>query len=242
MSAPQPPSNPQPPWDGGPGQPRYGPGQPPYRQGQAPYGQGQPPYGQGQPPPGQSQPPYNQWPGQPGGWQPPVKPRSKLGPILAAVGAVMLVAGVVLGISVGRSFMQIIPSASQSTPVMGETFVTVTGGDSLVLYAPSGIMPVCDIIGPTEAVPNIDLGGSSYQFSVNNVNYESMARIGGPGEPEGEYTVSCDQSGLLIAPPLDVGDIVGSVGGLLGVIALGGIGFTLLVVGLIVWLLGRRRR
>lgn len=226
MSAPQPPSNPQPPWGGGPGQPPYGPSQPPY-------GQGQPPYGQAQP--------SAQWPGQPGAWQQPAKPRSKLGPILTAVGAVMLVAGVMLGISVGRSFMQIIPSASQSTPVMGETVVTVTGGDSLVLYAPSGIMPVCDIIGPTEAVPNIDLGGASYQFSVNNVSYESMARIGGPGEPEGEYTVSCEQTGLLIAPPLDVGDIVGSVGGLLGVIALLGIGFTLLVVGFIMWLLGRRR-
>ena len=65
----------------------------------------------------------------------------------------MLVAGVVLGFSVGRSFMQIIPSASQSTPVVGETVVTVTGGDSLVLYAPSGIMPVCDIIGRVIIMP-----------------------------------------------------------------------------------------
>ena len=213
------------------GQPPAGPGP---RYGAEPYGNQPPTYG------GPDQPGYGQWPGQPQ-WQQPAKPPSKVGPILVAVGAVMMVAGVILGISVGRDFLEIVPSPGDVTPVVGETFVQIDDGETMILYAPSSMMPVCDIVGPTEAVPDIDLGGANYQFPLDNVNYESMARIGGPGEPIGEYIVMCEEEGLIVAPPLDVGDIVSSVGGLLLVIALGGVGFTLLVVGLIMWLLSRRR-
>lgn len=203
----------------------------------------QPPYAspsEGQWPPGP--PPRGQWSAPTGSWQQPLRPPSRVGPILAVVGALMVVAAVVLGLFVGRGMLGIVPSPADITPVSGETVVRVDEAAPLYLYAPVGRMPTCDIVGPTAEVPNISLGGVSYTFPLENQSYEAVARIGGPGQPEGEYTVTCDQPGLVVAPPVDLRGIFVAVGGLLGVTALGGTGFVLVVVGLILWLWGRRRR
>lgn len=213
----------------------------------------------GQPPPAGTHPPHGDWqnpppgtypsPGQyqqPGQYQPAPSGRpagrakSRLGMILTIVGAVLLLAGVGVGVSVGRGVGELVPDPSQVTPVVGETYVTVEGGDLLVLYAPSTMMPSCDIMGPTEEVPDIDLAGASYSFPLDSVTYESVAKVGGPGQPEGEYLVDCEEEGLILAPPLDVSGMVGTVVGLFAAIGLGIVGFVLLVVGLIVWMLKRR--
>lgn len=152
----------------------------------------------------------------------------------------LLVAGIAMGAAFARSIGGIVPSLDQSTRVSGPTTVTLTGSDTLILYAPTGMMPTCDILGPTSQVPSIDLGTTHYAFTVGGVTYESIARLGGPGEPGGEYVVECQEEGLILAPPLNVGGIVAGVLVLLGAIGAGVLGGTLLIVGLVLWLAGRR--
>lgn len=172
---------------------------------------------------------------------PPPPRRRPWAPVLAAVGAGLLVVAVALGVWVGRGFSEMVPAPSDIKSVAGDTVVAIDDGETLILYAPRRMMPTCDITGPTEQVPDIELGGDTYSFPVDGVSYESIAKIGGPGQPAGEYTVACVEDGLIVAPPLDVGHIVAVVFALLGVLAIGGLGVVAVVVGLVVWQMNRHR-
>lgn len=167
--------------------------------------------------------------------------RRRWGRVLTIVGAVLLLAGLAMGAAFARTIEDIVPALDQSTRADGGATATLRGDDMLVLYAPTATRPTCRITGPGGQPPDTDLGGTRYSFTVNGVSYESIAKIGGPGQPAGDYVVECDEDGVILAPPLRISGILGTVFVLVGAIGAGTLGGTLLIVGLVMWGTGRHR-
>ena len=75
---------------------------------------------------------------------PPPPRRRPWAPVLAAVGAGLLVVAVALGVWVGRGFSEMVPAPSDIKTVAGDTVVTIDDGETLILYAPRRMMPTCE--------------------------------------------------------------------------------------------------
>lgn len=170
----------------------------------------------------------------------PAQPGAKVAPVLALIGSVLLLAGILWGVSAGQGLTRVVPESAGVIAVDGDTVISIADGVLMVVYAPAGVVPTCDVFGPTDAVPNLALEGVTYTFPLNSVTYESIGKIGGPGELAGNYVIRCEDDGIVVAPPLDVRNDVSSVRSLLGAIIVGGTGAVLLMAGLGMWLLGRR--
>ena len=168
------------------------------------------------------------------------QPHGRVAPILASLGSLLLLAGVLWGVAAGQGLTRVVPEAAGVIRVDGDTVVPVTDGEIQVVYAPEGVVPTCDVFGPTDAVPNLALEGT-YTFPLDNVTYESIGKMGGPGELTGDYIIVCQEGdGVVVAPPLDVRNDVGAVRSLLGAITVSGTGLVLLVAGGVMWLMARR--
>ncbi|MHA6513248.1 hypothetical protein [Tessaracoccus sp. G1721] len=169
-----------------------------------------------------------------------LQPHGKVAPILALIGSLLLLAGILWGVTAGQGLTRVVPEAAGVIRVDGDTVVPVTDGEIQVVYAPAGVVPTCDVYGPTDAVPNLALEGF-FTFPLNDVTYESIGKMGGPGELSGDYIIVCQEGdGVVVAPPLDVRNDVGAVRALIGAIILGGTGAVLMVTGGVMWLMARR--
>ena len=136
------------------------------------------------------------------------QPHGKVAPILALIGSLLLLAGILWGVTAGQELTRVVPT--------------------------------CDVYGPTDAVPNLALEGF-YTFPLDNVTYESIGKMGGPGELTGDYIIVCGEGdGVVVGPPLDVRNDVGAVRAFIGAVIVGGTGAVLLVAGGVMWLMGRR--
>lgn len=210
--------------------PNQGYGQPTqqgYGQPQGGYQQGQ--QGYGQPQGGYQQPGYA--PGGPQGapYAAPAKPPGKAPKILTIVGIALMGIGAILAGLFAFQFTSLIPADDEIVPISGTTDVTVSGGEMKVIYA-SDPQVSCQVTSPGQAKPNLFLG-AEMTFTHDGTSYSSIGKIGGDGEPDGAYTFDCDGPGVIVAPPLDIG-------GVLGAIVLAFVGFGLLAVGLILLVVG----
>lgn len=168
------------------------------------------------------------------------QPHGKVAPILALIGSLLLLAGILWGVTAGQGLTRVVPETAGVIRVEGDTVVPVTEGEIQVVYAPAGVVPTCDVYGPTDAVPNLALEGF-YTFPLDNVTYESIGKMGGPGELTGDYIIVCGEGdGVVVGPPLDVRNDVGAVRAFIGAVIVGGTGAVLLLAGGVMWLMGRR--
>lgn len=237
----------QPPGPQHPGQPT--PGQPnPGQWGSAPHGapqHGGPPQ-QGQPiAPGQygqsgaQYPQYGAGPQQQWGQPPqPAKPR-KAPKILMITGGVMMVIGIALAILLGSGIASSIPDDSEITRIGSGATVDVR--EHTLLYRPDGAAVNCRINGPAGVEPDLNYTGPGMSFTHGGRLYEAFGQLGGDDGPWGQYRVTCDNSDVIAAPPLDAGALGGGVLGIIGGVFLGGIGLILLIVGLIMHFVGRNK-
>lgn len=161
--------------------------------------------------------------------------------ILGAVVAVLsIVVGVVLAVVGLRPATRI---EAKSIPVAGPGNSVehhFDADEKIVLYTPGTNGPYqespprCSITGGSvsqTATPN-----SSVTLSgVNQVSFAAYTIA-----TAGTYRITCDRSGVTIAPPLSVGGILGGVGGILLAVFGGLVGLVMFVVGLVVTLARRR--
>jgi len=171
---------------------------------------------------------------------------TRAGKWLTAVGAVILVAGVVGGVLIAvNGFRSVLAFGDEEIKVNGPgNSIThhFDAGEKIALYTYGangvyvGPTPKCDVTGPAPLKP-----GSSV---VNSVTVNQRSRISFASfvvEQSGQYRFTCDQSGVTIAPPLSSVGILGGVGGIFLAVFAGIIGVVLLLVGIVLWVVGRGR-
>lgn len=247
----------------GSGQQGYGqqPGANYAQQGYGQQGFGQQGYGQ-QPPPGQpgaygaNQPPYGQGPygQQPYGGAPfgqdanAMSPKSpgmvKWGIGLTIVGAVVLVASIVGAIIAGVGIAGAVSAFDdeQQYGANETASVELSAGDERGVWAVTQ--------GVDSAYVQCSLSPQGDQSSVDGVDADitvtsgsnTYTKIGHINiQQDGTYSVSCD-SPFIVSEKTGIDDAVGSGVGLAVAIFAGIGGVLLLVLGLILWLVGRQRK
>ncbi|MEE1651824.1 hypothetical protein V1260_13655 [Brachybacterium sp. J144] len=161
--------------------------------------------------------------------------------ILMILGGVILVLSVIVGIVItvigisstagGYNEIEVFESGSGS--------VTAEAGDVLQYYVPEGTaIPTCDITAPSEAAVGEGTPQTS-SVSKDGVTWESFDSI--TANEAGEYTVDCHGTPVAVGPPVSIGGIFGAVGGIFLGLGGGFVGFVILLVGIILALLRRRK-
>src|SRR5699024_3781412 len=115
------------------------------------------------------------------------------------------------------------------------TTLTTAQGEVIQLYAEEGTAaPTCTLYTPDGAQPEPGTYQSSTR-SLGDTSWESFDSFTAPSS--GEYEIDCAGMPVAVGPPVSVGGILGAVGGILFAIGGGFLGFVLLAIGIVLWLL-----
>lgn len=165
----------------------------------------------------------------------------RAGLVLSIIGAVILLVSVIGGVALALAgFGTVRDQADSAVPIIGSGQVTVEEGDRIQLYAPEDQMaPACTVMTEANAPATAGITQSS-SFSSGGETWESFYEF--QATSSGVYTVECDSdSPVVAAPPVSLGGIFGGLGGIaLGVLG-GGFGLLMLILGLILFFVGRSR-
>ncbi|GAA4284520.1 hypothetical protein GCM10022261_20510 [Brevibacterium daeguense] len=167
----------------------------------------------------------------------------KWGIALTLIGAAVLVLSVVLAAILGAVGLGgSTPDEGEVVAISGPTTIPVAADESMFLYhAETGPSTSCGIFDPSGQMLTDASSLVTSSFTHEGETYTSFAEFGGSGMPAGDYVVECDQDGIIAAPAVDAAGIVGGVFGILGGVFGGFLGFALLVVGVVLWIVGARR-
>lgn len=150
--------------------------------------------------------------------------------ICVVVGTIMAVAG----------FSKLADVVNESFRVSGPTQYTATAGETLVLYydGPDGTAttPSCQIVGPAQPTPGSVVDG---EFTYNSETISPF--LAWRFTESGSYTITCDQTGVVAGPQLPIGGILSGAGGVLLAVFGGGLGFLMLIIGIILWVVGANK-
>lgn len=166
----------------------------------------------------------------------------RIGAILFWLGLVIAIAGVVATAVFGaRTVGTLSESVSDAgTMTNGSSTVTMGEGELRTIYGASSAdteSATCDVTGPdgqAVAVKSATDFGDFEGAPVREVgSFESTSA--------GEYQVECTGGATLIGPAVDLGQLTsGAVGLVVGVLAIG-LGGLLLLVGAVLWFIGRSK-
>lgn len=177
------------------------------------------------------------------------------GTILLILGAVITLACVGAGAALAAvgfkdaadNFHEI---QTASTPINGTGVVTLQANDQRNLYAHSMTTASSgSSLTPAPACTVTDPAGADVPLSTNTTisvtdNNEQLASFASfTAGQTGTYTIRCSgNQAVRLGKPLPMGQILSGVGGVLLAVLGGGFGFTLLIIGLVLYLVGRSRR
>ena len=173
-----------------------------------------------------------------GGAPAPAKKRSKAPTILIVLGAVILalsvIAGIVItalgigGIAGGLSELEEFDSGSGT--------ISAEAGDSYQIFVEEGAAsPTCTVDGPAVGE------GTSQSSAISDGETSWVSVDSFTTEEAGEYTVNCSDGPIAVGPPVPVGGIFASIGGILLAIGGGTLGFLLLLIGVILVIVRKRK-
>lgn len=167
----------------------------------------------------------------------------RIGAVLFWLGLVLTIAGAAVGFFGGARAVDAVRTAvDEARPMPGGTAtVQLETGDRRTIYertesqTPSAS---CEVLAPdgttSRLTRSVELDGALGESSYINVGEFEAASAGA-------YTVTCTGAPTVIGPSLDFGNLgsgaLGLLGGVLGV----GLGLTLMLIGAILWLVGRSR-
>lgn len=183
----------------------------------------------------------------PGSYSPPSNPEAgkglrKWGKILSILGAIILALSVIGGIILSVvGFGKVISDVDEATYFSGTSSVTVESGNIIQLYALEGqSVPTCEVVGADGLSPTVGTGQSS-TVGWNGQNWVSFQSFASSSTQE--YTISCTPSDaqIMVAPPVAIGSAFAAAGGIILGILGGTLGFVLLVIGLILYFIGRSK-
>lgn len=167
--------------------------------------------------------------------------RSKAPKVLMIIGGIILGLAAAVGITIAIvSILRITGDAEQIIEhPEGAATITAEEGELVVLYVQEGAgQPYCTVGGPA---PDSVGTGTSVNYSYEGggdrwVSFDSFT-----AEDAGDYSIDCGGTPFAAGPPVSIGAILGTVGGILTAVLGGGLGLLLLIIGLILWLVGRSR-
>ncbi len=191
-------------------------------------------------------PPYGQ-PSQPPpiypAYQKPVPSRRRPSAWWFAVGGLLMVSGVVVGVLLIVQAVRVFAEVDATIQANGETHTVIVERDQdRMVWTHPFQTENCSIVDAlTGEEVELDDVDASYTKDVGSGSWEGTSTFD-PGS--GELRITCDASGgeIQIGPAPDIGGFVGGlVGGILLAILLGGVGFVMLVVIGVLFATGRPR-
>lgn len=171
----------------------------------------------------------------------PGKGMKRAGVIMLIVGLVFLLIGVVaLVISIVKVVGGLSDVADNSTVFSGSTTLQLESGKDMQAYVQAdSTAPSCTIRGEDGSTPKTNTVETQSTVTVKGESWESFGSF--TATKTQQYQMDCDGSGeVMVAPPLG-GGFVGGVFGIFGGIGVGAFGFVLLVVGVILFFVGRSK-
>lgn len=191
--------------------------------------------------------PYQPGPNQPGpygygGYPPPAPPKDRTGmrlwgKILTAVGVVILVASVAIGVVLAVSgISQVVDQADQAFVVDPRAEHRYDAGDTFALFRPdnAAATPSCEITGPAALERGSDVTAEFPYDGTQVRSFDSYKVV-----EAGTYSFLC--SGRVVVATIDLGGIFSGVGGVLLAVFGGGFGAVLLLIGIVLWAIAGRR-
>ncbi|MBA5845968.1 hypothetical protein [Gordonia amicalis] len=191
--------------------------------------------------------PYQPGPNQPGpygygGYPPPAPPKDRTGmrlwgKILTAVGVVILVASVAVGVVLAVSgISQVVDQADQAFVVDPRAEHRYDAGDTFALFRPdnTAATPSCEITGPAALERGTDVTAEFPYDGTQVRSFDSYKVV-----EAGTYSFLC--SGRVVVATIDLGGIFSGVGGVLLAVLGGGFGAVLLLIGIVLWAIAGRR-
>lgn len=167
------------------------------------------------------------------------KKPSRAPKILMIIGGAILVLSVIIGVIITvLGIVSITGGDFEEFPSGNGTF-TAEQGDVVQLYAEEGTpAPTCTLYTPdgTEPEPGTDQTSSR---TTEGTTWDSFDSVTAPAT--GEYEIDCVGTAVAVGPPVSIGGIFGTVGGILFAVGGGFLGFVLLAVGIVLWLLNRQK-
>lgn len=171
----------------------------------------------------------------------------RAGQWLTWIGAILLVGALAGGVTLAVSgFRSLAAFDSEAVAVSGPDNSIehrFDAGERIQLYTRGangvylGPVPSCEITGPAP----VEAGrGARSSVTVGAQSWISFAEY--RFTESGVYRITCDQSGVRVAPAVSAMGLVGGVGGVFLAVFGGAIGFVVLVTGIVLWVLGSRRR
>ncbi|GAB2539578.1 hypothetical protein [Brachybacterium huguangmaarense] len=160
------------------------------------------------------------------------------GKILSILGGIILLLSVVIGVIMSvTGFGKALSVEEEGTVFTGSTSVTVEAGQEVQLYVHEGETPPSCTVEPAA-----DITDSSMTYTVSNGDVSWVSFQGFTAAKAGTYTIDCaGDTEVLAGPPVSVGGILSAIGGIfLGILG-GGLGALLLVLGLILYFVGRSK-
>lgn len=170
----------------------------------------------------------------------PAPKKSKVPMILIIVGAVILVLSIVVGGIVAALGIGTTASGVGEIEVhaSGSGTFSAEAGEEVYVYAEEGTAaPACNVTGPGE----ITLGSHdvTYTTTIEGTSWESFDVF--TVAESGTYEIDCYGEAVAVGPPVSVGGILGAVGGILGGLLGAFLGFVILLVGVIMVIIRRRK-
>ncbi|MCP3427058.1 hypothetical protein NBM05_13820 [Rothia sp. AR01] len=164
----------------------------------------------------------------------------RVGGILAIVGGALLVVSVVAAVIMAVTGIGgAVSEAQNSTRVDGSGSVEIQADEQMQVYIRDGAgAPMCNISGPAGA--SIEEGTpQESSFTSDGTTWTSYTSF--TVSESGTYDMVCSGGEVMVGPPVSVSGIATGVGGILIGVFGGGLGFILLVVGLVLFFVGRSR-
>lgn len=182
----------------------------------------------------------------PGGYGAAPKPKSgmkKTGAVFAIVGGIILVLSLVGGLLLlGSSVSEAMEQQEQGTEIQGSGTAQLETDHSYTVYRKeSAPAPSCQISGPGSV--NTGSGQSDDPGYTDSDGEEWVPVDTIEVTQAGKYRVVCDSSdSILIVQPLSAGTLLNAGFAMLILLGGGSLGFILLVLGLILFFVGRSRQ
>ncbi|UEJ83901.1 hypothetical protein Bra3105_06215 [Brachybacterium halotolerans subsp. kimchii] len=172
----------------------------------------------------------------------PGKGMKKAGLIMLIVGLVLCLIGIVVFVVAIVKVVGVASDVSDNSTVFnGSATIELEAGKDMQAYVHEGETgPSCTIVGADGTNPDTGTVNQKSTVTTEGTDWESFGSF--TAKSTQEYTITCDSPNeVMVAPPVSVGGIVGSVGGIIGGLLVGGFGFLLLVVGVILFFVGRSK-
>lgn len=170
----------------------------------------------------------------------PAKKPSRAPKILMIIGGIIMALSVIIGVVVSVIGFTAALGGDFEELSSGSGTFAAEEGDVIQLYVQEGTpAPRCALNTPDGSEPT----PGSFQSSTRTTGGASWTSFDSFTAPvAGEYQIDCGGTPVAVGPPVSIGGIFGAVSGILVGIGGGFVGFVLLAIGLILWLVGRNKQ